>query len=384
MSFWQEIPRPIIGLSPMDGVTDASFRFITVKYGRPDVMLTEFVNIQSAIHAPELMLKDFTYEEIERPVVAQIYGKTPELFYKVAHIVGELGFDGLDINMGCPARKVAAAGCGAALIRQPELAREIIRAARQGLHDWHDGQSLRELGIRPGAIAAFNAANRRRTGSDQGIKRRALPLSVKTRTGYDHIVVREWISALLEEQPAAITLHGRTLHQGYKGAADWDVIAEAAGLAKGSKTLLLGNGDLMNMADVCRRVRESGVDGVLIGQSTEGNPWIFAGKEQVKRALRGVGAVAPQPAVDLADRFAVMIEHSRHYENWIQNHGFFGMRKNLLWYCRDFPGADELRQQMKRVNCADDVESALARFIRGEIEFASGAPAFSAVQSISA
>ena len=105
MNFWRSIPRPIIGLSPMDGVTDPSFRFITAKHGRPDVILTEFVNIQSAIYAPEQMLKDLTYAEIERPVVAQIYGKTPELFYKVAHIVGELGFDGLDINKGCPARR---------------------------------------------------------------------------------------------------------------------------------------------------------------------------------------------------------------------------------------------------------------------------------------
>jgi tRNA-dihydrouridine synthase len=384
MNFWHDIPRPIIGLSPMDGVTDASFRFITAKHGRPDVMLTEFVNIQSAIYAPELLLKDFTYAEIERPVVAQIYGKTPELFYKVAHIVGELGFDGLDINMGCPARKVAAAGCGAALIREPELAREIMRAARQGLQDWHDGQSLSEIGIRPSAVEAFHAANRRRTGGNKVVERRLLPLSIKTRTGYDRIVVREWISALLEERPAAITLHGRTLQQGYKGEADWDAIAQAAAIARGSKTLLLGNGDLMDMPDVYRRVRESGVDGVLVGQFTEGNPWIFAGKDQVKRALGGIGAVGPQPAVDFADRFAVMIEHSRHYENFVQNHCFFGMRKNLLWYCRDFPGADKLRQEMKRVNCAADVEIALADFIRAGSESARDLPTVSAVQPIPA
>jgi tRNA-dihydrouridine synthase len=128
-NFWQQIPRPIIGLSPMDGVTDASFRYITAKHGKPDVTLTEFVNIQSAMFAPDILLKDFTYSEIERPIAAQIYGKSPELFYKVAHIVGELGFDGLDINMGCPAKKVAAAGCGAALIRTPDLAREIMRSS---------------------------------------------------------------------------------------------------------------------------------------------------------------------------------------------------------------------------------------------------------------
>ena len=217
MNFWRNIPRPIIGLSPMDGVTDASFRFITAKHGRPDVILTEFVNIQSAIYAPELMLKDLTYAEIERPVVAQIYGKTPELFYKVAHIVGELGFDGLDINMGCPARKVAAAGCGAALIREPELARAIIQATRQGLQDWYNGQSLKSLGIRPYAIEAFKAANRGRAGIDTIVDRRLLPISIKTRIGYDRIVVKDWISTLLEERPAAITLHGRTLQQGYKG-----------------------------------------------------------------------------------------------------------------------------------------------------------------------
>ena len=232
MNFWRNIPRPIIGLSPMDGVTDPSFRFITAKHGRPDVILTEFVNIQSAIYAPELMLRDFTYAEIERPVVAQIYGKTPELFYQVAHIVGELGFDGLDINMGCPARKVAAAGCGAALIREPDLARAIIQAAQQGLQDWHNGQSLKSLGIRPSAIDAFKAANRRRAGIDTIADRRLLPLSIKTRIGYDRIVVKDWISTLVEEQPAAITLHGRTLQQGYKGDADWEAIAQAAEVAK--------------------------------------------------------------------------------------------------------------------------------------------------------
>lgn len=361
MNFWRNIPRPIIGLAPMDGVTDASFRFIAAKHGRPDVVLTEFVNIQSAIFAPELMLKDFTYSEIERPIVAQIYGRTPELFYRVAHIIGELGFDGLDINMGCPARKVAAAGCGAALIREPVLAREIIRAARQGLSDWRAGQSLKEIGIRPSAIAAFNAANRRRTGGATSSARRLLPVSIKTRIGYDHIVVGDWIATLLEEHPAAITLHGRTLQQGYKGNADWQAIAQAAEIAKGSGTMLLGNGDLRDMMEVYQRVRETAVDGVLIGQATEGNPWLFAGKDRVKQALRGSGAIT-QPVVSLAERFRVMLEHSRHYETVVQNHCFYGMRKNLLWYCRDFEGAAELRSQMKHATSAGDVGQLLENF----------------------
>jgi tRNA-dihydrouridine synthase len=366
----------------MDSVTDASFRFVTAKHGGPDVILTEFVNIQSAIYAPEMLLKDFTYSEIERPVAAQIYGKTPELFYKVAHIVGELGFDGLDINMGCPARKVAAAGCGAALIREPELARAIIRATRQGLQDWHNGQSLKELGIRPSAIEAFKAANRRRDGIDTIADRRLLPLSIKTRIGYDRIVVKDWISTLLEERPAAITLHGRTLQQGYKGNADWEAIAQAAEIAKGSGTLLLGNGDVLDMPEVYRRVRESQVDGILIGRAAGGNPWLFAGKEQVKQALRGISTMTPQPAVSLAERFNVMLEHSRYYENAAQNHCFFGMRKNLLWYCRDFHGAAELHAQMKRVSSADDVEVAVENFIRSRTDTAKTVQTVPAVQNV--
>ena len=352
----------------MDGVTDPSFRFITAKHGRPDVILTEFVNIQSAIYLARADAQRFDLCRDRAPRGGTIYGKSPELFYKVAHIVGELGFDGLDINMGCPARKVAAAGCGAALIREPELARAIVLATRQGLQDWYNGQSLKSLGIRPYAIEAFKAANRGRAGIATIVDRRLLPISIKTRIGYDRIVVKDWISTLLEARPAAITLHGRTLQQGYKGDADWEAIAQAAEIAKDSGTLLLGNGDLLNMPEVQKRVRESQVDGVLIGQAAEGNPWLFAGKEQVKRALGGIGTVTPQPAVSLAERFNVMLEHSRHYENVVQNHCFLGMRKNLLWYCRNFSGAAELHWQMKRVSSADDVEAVLDDYIRARTD----------------
>jgi tRNA-dihydrouridine synthase len=361
-NFWQNIPRPIIGLSPMDGVTDASFRYITAKHGGPDVTLTEFVNIQSAMFAPDILLKDFTYSEIERPIAAQIYGKTPELFYKVAHIVGELGFDGLDINMGCPAKKVAAAGCGAALIRTPALAQEIIQAARKGIADWANGQTLEQIGIRPGAIAAFRNANRLRTGSDTPAARRLIPLSVKTRIGYERNAIDQWIPTLLEEKPAAITLHGRTLQQGYKGDADWEAIARAAVLAKGSATLILGNGDLRDMADVHRRIRDTQVDGVLIGRASQGNPWLFAGKQQVKQLLQGFATVAPQPSVTTEERFEVIREHSRHYENMVQIRCFVGMRKHLIWYCRNFRGAAEMRSQMVRLNNSDEVERCLDYF----------------------
>ena len=348
----------------MDGVTDASFRYITAKHGAPDVTLTEFVNIQSAFHSPHTLIKDFIYSEIERPVVAQIYGKTPELFYKVAHIVCELGFDGLDINMGCPAKKVAASGCGAALIRTPELAREIIRAARRGIQDWRDGQTLADLALAAEVIEQIEAANRRRSGWTRPIERRAIPVSVKTRLGYDRVVIEDWLSTLLEEDIAVVSLHGRTLAQGYKGGADWDAIARAVKIAKNSGTLILGNGDVQDMRDVCRRVRETGVDGVLIGRSAQGAPWLFRNKQAVKQALNsGADFLLEEPPISLDERFQIIVEHSEHFERLCESSRFVAMRKHLTWYCRNFRGAAEMRARMTRASNAADVRCTLADFL---------------------
>jgi nifR3 family TIM-barrel protein len=378
MNFWQTIDKPIIGLSPMDGVTDASFRFITAKHGGPDVTFTEFVNVESAFFAPRTLIKDLTYSEIERPVVAQIYGRTPELFYKVAHIVCELGFDGLDINMGCPAKKVAAKGSGAGLIRTPALARSIIRAAARGIQDWFEGQTLVRLDIGPEMVAMIRAANRLRTGREAQAGRRLIPVSVKTRMGYDSVIVEEWIQNLLEENPSVISLHGRTLKQGYKGYADWEAIARAAHLARSSGTLILGNGDLQSMEDVRRRVSETGVDGVLLGRAAQGNPWIFNAKRRLKQALRSNrDACIHEPAVALERRFEVMLEHSRHFERHWGARCFVGMRKHLAWYCHASPGAAALRSRLVRVNSACEVVECLGNYAaQVAANFESAAPAW--------
>ncbi len=360
MNFWHALAKPIIGLSPMDGVTDASFRWIAAKHGGPDITVTEFTNVDAAIHAPHTLIRDFTYSEIERPIIAQIYGHTPELFYKAAHVVCELGFDGLDINMGCPAKNVAASGSGAALIRTPELAREIIRETRRGIDDWAAGQTLEQLGLRQKLRETVKASNQLRSGWVPPPARRSIPLSVKTRIGYDQIVIEDWIANLLEEKPVAISIHGRTLKQGYKGDADWDAIARAVALAKPTGTLVLGNGDLRDMGDVYRRVRQSGVDGVLLGRAAEGNPWIFRAKNELKQALQsdGIPPPAPEP-VSMAERFRVVVEHARHFETYVQERNFVGMRKHLIWYCREFRGAAELRTKMVRVNNAAEVVQCL-------------------------
>lgn len=371
MNFWGKIQKPIIGLAPMDGVTDAPFRFITAKHGKPDVTLTEFVNIQSALHSPQTLLKDLTYSEIERPIVAQIYGKTPELFYQVAHVVCELGFDGLDINMGCPAKKVAATGCGAALIRTPVLAREIVRAAQRGIEDWHHGQTLSDLNLRADLIQGIEQINLARKEWKTPPERHRIPVSVKTRLGYDRVIVEDWLGVLLEERLAAISLHGRTLEQGYRGEADWNAIARAVEIPRPTDTLLIGNGDVQNLDDVFRRIRQTGVDGVLVGRGAQGDPWMFQNKEVVKQALRsGEELFLPDCSVSLAERFAVVVEHSEHFERLFGRSRFMAMRKHLTWYCRNFRGAAEMRAKMTRANSADEVRFRLQEFARGAFDVA--------------
>src|SRR5918996_1842526 len=147
-NFWASLPRPVIGLSPMDGVTDAAFRLMVARQGAPDVCFTEFTSVGDVCRGPDFLLSSLLYSECERPVVAQLYGKDPALFYQAAHVVCELGFDGVDINMGCPSRNVAASGSGAGLIRAPHLAHSIMRATRQGILDWAKGQALAGAGVK--------------------------------------------------------------------------------------------------------------------------------------------------------------------------------------------------------------------------------------------
>lgn len=365
MSFWRTLPRPILGLSPMDGVTDAVFRHMVASQGKPDVFYTEFTHVHDVCRGPEFLLDSLIYSEVERPIVAQLYGKDPELFYQAAHIVCELGFDGLDVNMGCPSRNVASSGSGAGLIKTPDLAHSVMRAARRGIEDWAAGQSLESAGIKPARAEAIRRLNdRRRTAS--AIERKPIPLSVKTRLGYDAVIVDRWIEHLLLERPDVISLHGRTLQQMYRGEADWRAIARAAEVVQGTDTLLFGNGDVQSLAEAVRRVRETGVDGVLIGRAALGAPWFFCEKEAARRASRAIDA-EPQPEAQswtpaLPVRFDIMLEHARCFERQWGADRFRRMRKHLGWYCKGFPRAAALRAAMFQVSSVADVETALTAY----------------------
>lgn len=361
-SFWQTLPKPIVGLSPMDGVTDACFRKITAIHGQPDLTMTEFLNVDGICHGAASALRGLAFSDCERPVVAQLYGARPEPFFHVAQLVCELGFDGLDINMGCPTKKVAGHGSGAALIKDPKRALAIIETAKAGIREWVGGAPLSICTEFPKVADWFRHSRNIVLGKREGM-RHAIPVSVKTRLGVDQIVIEDWIKQLLDAEPAAISLHGRTLRQGYRGEANWEEIGKAVEAANGSDTLILGNGDLNSMQDAAKRIRQTHVDGVLIGRAAIGNPWLFQNKSALRLSLNN--PVPVEKPVSLNTRFSVLLEHARFYEKENGKTHFVGMRKHLASYCRGFPGARALRMKMIRAVDTGEVSFFLSNHLAG-------------------
>lgn len=304
----------------MAGVTDAAFRRIVAKYGKPDVLFTEFTSCDGLCSAGrDRLLPDLLYHESERPVVAQIFGSDPENFYKTAVLVRQLGFDGIDINTGCPDKSVEKQGAGAALIREPRLAREIIRATQRGAGD--------------------------------------LPVSVKTRLGYNQNVIGEWVSHLLEEGPAAITIHARTRVEMSKVPARWHDLEPAvrARDQAGSSTLILGNGDIGTISEAGRAAAEYGLDGVMIGRGIYGNPWLF--NRCVSRA-----------DLSINQRLDVLVEHARLFEITFNRKKHFAiMRKFFSSYVSGVPSARLLKSQLMETDSADEVAEVISDYLNGAL-----------------
>jgi len=255
-NFWEKLNRPFFILAPMADITDIAFRQIVAKYGKPDVFFTEFVSCdglcseQGRKHLEKNLLQ---YTEKERPIVAQIFGSKPENFEKSARIIADLGFDGIDINMGCPQKNILKQGAGSELINNPKLAKEIIRATKKGA----------------------------KSTDKQGL---SVPVSVKTRIGYNKNEIEKWIPEILKEKPVALTIHGRTKKEMSKVPADWKQIKRVREIRDEmkSKTLIIGNGDVKNISEGKERVKETGVDGIMIGRGIFENPFLFANKSAEK------------------------------------------------------------------------------------------------------
>jgi len=333
-NFWQKLKKPIIGLAPMDGVTDAAFRYMVCKHSKPSVVYTEFTNVEGLARGATKMIHAFLYNEIERPIVAQIFGKEVDSFYKVTIMLAYLGFDGVDINMGCPVKKVAKKGSGAALIKNPKLAQEIIKSCKKAAKDWNEGITLKQANVHVDIIKAIKGIR-----PNEGKTRKLLPISVKTRIGYDKIITEEWMKCLLEEKPAAICLHGRTLNQLYFGEANWEEIAKASEIVRKENIVFLGNGDVESMKDAKEKIEKYKVDGVLVGRASFGNPCFFSDKIPT-----------------IKEKLNMTIEHAEYMENHLPLLPFIGIRKHLGWYCKGFEGAKELRQKLMKVNNLQEIK----------------------------
>jgi len=358
ISFWKNLPRPIIGLSPMDGVTDHPFRHIQKRHGNPDLLFTEFVRVERLCAGEMKLLRALLYDESQRPIIAQVYGTKPEAFRQAAVLLCRLGFDGIDINMGCPSPNVADSGAGAGLILTPDLAVAIVAATRAGVRDWQNGATAWELpGVAP--CVATLVEDRHAGLPPEFQQHRPVPVSTKTRIGYANTQVDEWIPRLLESQPAAISLHGRTLIQGYTGTADWAAIGRAGELARGSGTLLLGNGDVAHRGDGLARAAEYGVDGVLIGRASYGNPFVFCtGADKIKESS--------QEMERRLVRLLIAGEHAAIYEESLcgwSGYSFNFLHKHLRWYVRGLPGARHLRGELVRTSSAAEVAHLLDGYL---------------------
>lgn len=320
LGFWGELKKPIICLAPMADVTDVAFRHIIAKYSKIKyVTYTEFVSADGLVRAPEVgrkkLLKDLEYSEIERPIVAQFFSGKPEMMEKAARLAVELGFDGVDINMGCPDKSIEKQGAGAALIKNPTLAKEIILAAMAG-------------------------AGR-------------LPVSVKTRLGYNQDELESWLPKLLSVNPASITLHARTRKEMSKVPARWERVKRAVEIRdeiqseNEVKTLILGNGDIKDVEDGMLKVKETGADGVMLGRAIFGNPFLFA-------------TSVPTPR----ERLETLREHIKLFDEKLgQIKNFAIMKKHFKSYLGFISNSSDLKEVLMRAGAAEAAVEAIDNFL---------------------
>ncbi len=302
MNFWQKLPKPFTVLAPMEDVTNFAFReIVATELPKPDVLFTEFTNTDALTSIGfEKTIHRFKFSNNQKPIVAQLWGTNPENFEKSAKIAFDFGFDGIDINMGCPVKAVVKIGACSALIKNRPLVKEIIEATKKGSHN--------------------------------------LPISVKTRIGFKDIETEDWITYLLEQKLDAITVHGRTARQMSDVPANWEEISKAVKL-RGNispNTVIIGNGDCKNYIDVLQKHEIYGVDGVMIGRGIFSNPWVFE-KEITEHNFK--------------DSKKVLVKHLKlsdktmHYDK---------LKKFYKMYVNNFEGASKLRAEMMNTKTVEE------------------------------
>ncbi|MBM0067476.1 tRNA dihydrouridine synthase [Alkalicoccobacillus gibsonii] len=313
-NFWRDLPRPFFILAPMEDVTDVVFRHVVAQAAAPDVYFTEFTNSESYCHpdGKQSVRGRLTFTEDEQPIVAHIWGDKPEYFKQMSIGMAEMGFKGIDLNMGCPVANVAGNGKGSGLIRRPEVAAELIQAAKAG----------------------------------------GLPVSVKTRIGYTYVDEwRDWLTHVLKQDIANLSIHLRTRKEMSKVDAHWELIPEIKKLRDeiAPDTLLTINGDIPNRQVGMELVEKYGVDGVMIGRGIFTNPYAFEKEPKEHTSEELLGLLRMQ--LDL---------HDQYHE--IESRAFKPLHRFFKIYVRDFRGAGELRNQLMNAKSTDEVRALLDAF----------------------
>lgn len=312
-TFWQDLPKPFFALAPMEAVTDTVFRHVVTKAARPDVYFTEFTNTDSFAspkgrHSTQSRL---LFTDDEQPLVAQIWGTNPDHFALMANGLKEMGYKAIDINMGCPAKDVTKTGACSALIDNPELAARIIAATKTA----------------------------------------GLPVSVKTRIGFKKQKTEEWISFLLKQDIAALTVHARTAKEMSKVPARWDEITKAVKLRDeiAPHTLIIGNGDVQSHKEGLNRLSETGADGIMIGRGVFNNVFCFE---------QELNEHSQQEYFDLLNYHLDLWEQT--WEKGSTN--YHGLKRFFKIYVKGFPGASELREQLMNTDSAEEAHEVLKLF----------------------
>ncbi len=314
--FWGQLTKPFFALAPMYDVTDAAFRAVIAQCGAPDVTYTEFVSAEGLAHpvGREKLAQHLWYTDAERPIVAQIFGTDPAAYEAAARVIRACGFDGVDINMGCPEKNVVKMGAGAALINDPALACDLVHAARAGAGE--------------------------------------MPVSVKTRIGYKTESIDTWLPTLLDLHIPAIAVHLRTQKEMSDVGAHWDLMSRIVAIRDtlAPQTLLMGNGDVCTVADGAQLAAAHGCDGVMIGRGIFGNPWVFTADSGSGRTV--------------AERLHMMVAHTQRFERLFAGvKNFAIMKKHYKAYVSGFDGASALRAALMDAVCAADVERTVRAFL---------------------
>lgn len=298
MSFsWQNLKQPFWCLAPMEGVTDTVFRQIIAQIGKPDVFFTEFTSVDGLFSKGYAFVKDrLEYGEEEKPLIAQIWGLEPESFYKGAKMMVEKGFDGIDINMGCPDKAVIKSGACSALINNKLLVSKIIKATKEGSGD-------------------------------------KLPVSIKIRTGFAMPDTKNWVRFILDHGVDALTIHGRTTKQLSKVPADWGEIKKAVQVRDELmvNTVIIGNGDVSNINEAREKAALFGVEGVMFGRAIFKDPWLF-------NSVKNIQTVSKQEKIEVLYKHVMLFS-----ETWGESKSFQTLKKFVKVYIDGFRGAKLLR-----------------------------------------